>query len=74
MVMCEWGVCWRGSEWVFVGEGVIGVFVGEGVIGVLAGEGVIGVIAGEGRSEHWIIRYSLACMIRITRDTVHIPW
>ena len=55
MVMCVWGVCWRRSDWVFVG-------------------GVIGVIAGEGRSVHWIIRYSLACMIHITRDTVHIPW
>ena len=56
MVMCEWGVCWRRSDWVFVGEGVIGV------------------IAGEGRSVHWIIRYSLACMIRITRDMHCIPW
>ena len=41
---------------------------------VIDGEGVIGVIAGEGRSVHGIIRYSLACMIHITRDTVHIPW
>ena len=65
MVMCEWGVCWRGSEW---------VFVGEEVNEVIAGEGVIGVIAGEGRSVHWIIRYSLACMIRITRDMHCIPW
>ena len=24
MVMCKWGVCWRGSEWVFVGEEVNG--------------------------------------------------
>ena len=65
MVMCKWGVCWRRSDW---------VFVGEGVIGVIAGEGVIGVIAGEGRSVHWIIRYSLACMIHITRDMHCIPW
>ena len=64
MVMCEWGVCWRGSEWGDCWRGSEWVFVG----------GVIGVFVGEGRSVHWIIRYSLACMIRITRDTVHIPW
>lgn len=65
MVMCEWGVCWRGSEWGDCWRGSEWVFVGEGVIGV---------IAGEGRSVHWIIRYSLACMIRITRDMHCIPW